>query len=226
MQKSNQTKIPEHLYPYFESAGYRKQYLPDEVIYLQGESADQLYVIVSGRVRAYYIDINGRELTFEIIEKGRIFGESSFLSYCVNPVSISAVNEVELIVCDMQQLYQCMEESRELSSLIIQLLSSTCNHLSEQLRRITLYDRYQKIASFLLYETAFPNEDRGVSRDSIPYTQEELALCLGLNRVTVNRVLREWKQKDIIASSYGNIRILNRSYLQNLLHNRTCYASL
>lgn len=34
---------------------------------------------LSGKdVRAYYATSQGRELTYEIIEKGRIFGESSF----------------------------------------------------------------------------------------------------------------------------------------------------
>lgn len=218
MPRNAQIKLPKQLYPYLEKCGYRKRVMPDEAIYMQGESANQLYFIIAGRVRAYYVSIHGKELTFEIVEKGRIFGESSFLSYCASPVSVSAVTQVDLLVCDMEQIYACMDESKELSHLIIQMLSSTCNHLSEQLRRITLYDRYQKIASFLLYETSAPDIDRGVSQDSIPYTQEDLALCLGLNRVTVNKVLREWKQKGIISSTYGHIKILNREYMKRLLY--------
>lgn len=81
--------------------------------------------------------------------------------------------------------------------IMLQLLSNTCNHLTAQLRRITLYDRYQRIASLLLSETAAPDYDRGITYSSIPYTQEDLALILNLNRVTVNRVLSEWKKKAL-----------------------------
>lgn len=183
-----QIKIPAHLQLYFEKAGTSLVYAPGETIYLQGETADRLYFIKKGRVRAFYLTRNGKELTYEIIERGRIIGESSFLGKSAYPVFVSAVNQVELLACNL-----------------------------EQLRRITLYDRYQKIASFLLHETAFPDKDRGVTPTGIPYTQEELAASLGLNRVTVSKVLSEWKAQGVIATAYGHIELLNRTYLEQLL---------
>lgn len=213
----SQAKIPEHLAAYFEEAGRKKIYQPGETVYRQGEESNRLYVVRSGRVRAYYVSGTGKEFTFEIIEKGRIFGESSVFSQCGRPVSVEAVNRAELLECSLSQLSGCMEESPELMRLMLQLLSDTCNHLTGQLRRITLYDRYQKIASFLLEETARPDTDRGVTASSIPYTQEDLALILGMNRVTVNRVLQEWKSQGVVAVSYGRIRLLNRVFLQALL---------
>ena len=128
--------------------------------------------------------------------------------------------QVELLECDLHGLYAYMEESPQLMYVIIQLLSRTCNHLTEQLRRITLYDRYQKIASFLLHETAYPDRDRGVTDDEIPYTHEELALSLGMNRVTVSKVLSQWKQEGILSAGYGRIQIKNRRYLEDLLKKR------
>ena len=193
---------------------------PGDTIYFQGESADRLYLVKKGRVRVFYVTKAGKELTFEVIEKGKLIGESSFLSHSVYPVSAAAVNQVELLECDLHGLYAYMEESPQLMYVIIQLLSRTCNHLTEQLRRITLYDRYQKIASFLLHETAYPDRDRGVTDDEIPYTHEELALSLGMNRVTVSKVLSQWKQEGILSAGYGRIQIKNRRYLEDLLKKR------
>ena len=211
-----QIKIPEELYHCFEAAGYRQHYEANEDIYMQGEDAGRIYFIRKGRVRAYYVTSQGRELTYEIIEKGRIFGESSFLSQCARPVCVAAVTQVELMACDLNQLYVYMEQYPRLMQIMLQLLSNTCNHLTTQLRRITLYDRYQRIASLLLSETASPDYDRGVTSSSIPYTQEDLALILNLNRVTVNRVLSEWKKKGIVKASYGQITILKRTSLEAL----------
>ena len=61
---------------------------------MQGDDAGRIYFIRKGRVRAYYVTSQGRELTYEIIEKGRIFGESSFLSQCARPVCVAAVTPV------------------------------------------------------------------------------------------------------------------------------------
>lgn len=212
----SQAKIPERLYHYFEEAGRLQAFAPGETVYLQGDRASQLYFIREGRVRVFTVTEAGKEFTFEIIEKGRIFGESSFLSQSGRPVSAQAVTRVELLACGLDRLYAYLEESEELRGILFQLLSSTCNHLIEQLRRITLYDRYQKIASYLIDETEHPDRDRGVTSTSIPYTQDDLAMILGLNRVTVNRVLGEWKRRGAAAVSYGKIEILDRAYLKSL----------
>ena len=73
------------------------------------------------------------------------------------------------MACDLNQLYVYMEQSPGLMQIMLQLLSNTCNHLTAQLRRITLYDRYQRIASLLLSETAAPDYDRGITSSSILY---------------------------------------------------------
>ena len=41
-------------------------------------------------------------------------------------------------------------------------------------------------------------------------------MVLGLNRVTVNRVLNEWKRAGVVSVSYGKIQILDREYLRSL----------
>ncbi len=212
-----QTKIPESLYGYFERTGHRKLYRPGEAIYLQGDASGSFYFIREGRVRAFCTAPSGKELTFEIIEKGRIFGESSLAAHCARPVSVMAVNEAELYALDSAALYQAMGESKELAAVIFGLLSDTCNHLTEQLKRISLYDSREKAASFLLTETENPDPDRGVTENSIPYTQEDLAMILGMNRVTVNRILTGWREEKAVSVSYGEIRILNRDYLKDLL---------
>ena len=58
---------------------------------------------------------------------------------CARPVCVAAVTPVELMACDLNQLYAYMEKSAKLMQLMLQLLSNTCNHLTAQLRRITLY---------------------------------------------------------------------------------------
>ena len=212
-----QIKIAKTLYSYFEKAGYQVTYEPGQSIYMQGDVAESLYFIKEGRVRAFCTTKSGREMTFEIVGKGKIVGESSLLSHSIYPVCVEAVTRVELLVCNLNQLYEYMEESKELMKVMMQLLSRTCNHLVEQLRRVTLYDRYQKIASFLLYETEMPDADKGVTKEAIPYTQEELAMILGMNRVTVSRVLGEWKKSGVISTAYKKIRIQDRAYLKELL---------
>ena len=210
-------KVPDNLFTYFDQAGKTVTFTAGEPIYMQGEHANLFYLIKKGRVRVYYISSSGEELTLEIVEKGRFVGESSFLGHSVMPTSVSAVNDVELSCCTLGHLYPYIHQSKELTMIMFQLLSFTCSRLANQLKRVTLYNRFERVASFLLDETENPNADRNITSACIPYSHEELAVCLGLNRVTVTRVLKRFKEEGLIELQYKKVIIVNREGLANVL---------
>ena len=60
-------KIKEELFHYFEKAGTKIKYSPQEIIYMQEDDAKNLYLITKGRVRIYVMNPTGEEVTLEII---------------------------------------------------------------------------------------------------------------------------------------------------------------
>lgn len=214
-------KINEKLFSYFENAGRKISYKAREIIYMQEENAESLFLIVKGRVRVYSISPAGEEITLEILEKGRIFGESSFFQNSLRPTTVEAVNDVELISCVIAELYRYFRESEELMTAVFRHLIRTCDHVTYLLKMSYLYDRYQKIASFLLYQTKTDDIEKGIINNTIPYTHEEVAACLGLSRVTVTKVLREFSQKGYIENRYKKIRVIERNKLMELVENRS-----
>lgn len=213
-------KINEKLFSYFENAGRKISYKAGEIIYMQEENADSLFLVIKGRVRVYSISPAGEEITLEILEKGRIFGESSFFQNSLRPTTVEAVNDVELISCKITGIYRYFRESEELMTAVFRHLTQTCDHVTYLLKMSYLYDRYQKIASFLLYQTKTDDIEKGIINNTIPYTHEEVAACLGLSRVTVTKVLREFSQKGYIENRYKKIRVIERNKLMELVENR------
>lgn len=212
-------RIPDKYFASFRQIGTKKTYTKDEIIYLQNDSADFLYLILEGRVRVYTISSAGRETTLEILEKGRIFGESSFLTGRVRPTTVAAVNNVTLVLCQVQNLIPLLSASPELMTLLFQHLSETCNHLCHQIYRLTNFNRYQQIADFLLEETCAVNGDKDITENSLPYTHEEIGCILGLNRVTVSRVLSQFARQGLIQNDYGKITVLDRKGLEQTTKN-------
>lgn len=210
-------KIPTHLFTYFEQAGHAKEYHKDEFIYMQGDEAKHLYLITKGRVRIYYMDKEGNEITLEIIDKGRIFGESSFLQQSSRPVSVQAINDVSILYCTLENMYPYLMKSKELTISLFQLMSNTADHLTSLLHHFYLYDRYEKIAAFLIEQTAYPNIEKGITHTCIPYSHEEIALYVGLNRVTVTKCLKQFSDQHMIHLGYKKITIINRDALMACL---------
>lgn len=206
-------KIPDELYCYFEKVGHSIKYHKDDIIYMQDDNATSLYLIKKGRVRVYYVSKDGNEATLEIVEKGRIFGESSFIQQSKRPTTVSAINDVELISCSLEDMYPYLSQSKELTILLFQLLSSTCNHLSTLLNQSYFSNRYEKVANFLLQQTIVANKDKNISEDCVPYSHEEIALCVGLNRVTITKILNYFSNLGYIELKYKKVRILDRQAL-------------
>ncbi|MDE6953551.1 MAG: Crp/Fnr family transcriptional regulator [Erysipelotrichales bacterium] len=205
-------KIKENLFQYFEKAGIKDTYRPHDIIYMQEDDSTNIYLIVKGRVRVYNISLTGEEITFEILDKGRIFGESSVFQNSSRPTTVTAISDVELISCRLDDLYPYLSESKELTVSLLQHMSQTCDHVTSLLKKAYTYNRYEKIASFLLEQphTQIPY--------SISYTHEEMSTIVGLSRVTITKVLNEFVKKGYIQNKYRRIVIIDVNGLEDILN--------
>ncbi|MCC8128925.1 MAG: Crp/Fnr family transcriptional regulator [Clostridiales bacterium] len=193
--------------------GYLRHFTRNEPIYLEGDVASTLCFIREGRVRIMLSTSEGEELTLEIVEKGRLFGESSFLSKSLRPTTVTAVTEVELICCTIGQLIPCLCQNPAILTKVLQHCSETMNHLSYSLHSFRFMDRHQRVASFLLTETGTDNPDKEITGQCLPYTHEEIAMCLGLARPTVSQVLKEFERNGWVKCAYGRVYVLDRTAL-------------
>lgn len=209
--------VPKHLFQYFEAAGIKKSFPANSIVYMQGDSAPGIYLICRGRVRMFYTSDSGKEITIQIIGEGQLIGESAFLSHASRETTILAVNEVELIACNMNRLFPYIQENRELNELILRLLMENYGALFSQLKRLTLYDSRQRVASYLLDQTAALHEELGIVDDTLPYTHEELAVCLNLNRVTVTRILNQFAAEGWVQLKQKKIHVADKMSLEKVL---------
>lgn len=200
-------KIHENLFHYFKQAGKVVHYYPQDIIYMQEDDTNSLYLIVQGRVRVYHITSTGEEVTYDILDRGRIFGESSFFQNSLRPTTVVAISDVELISCSLEDLFPYLEESKDLTISLMQHITQRCDHVSSLLKKAYTYNRYEKVASFLL-------EQR---QSQLTYTHEEIASLVGLSRVTTTKVLNEFCKKKYIDIQYRKIIILNQEQLNAVI---------
>lgn len=206
-------KLNSELFCYFEQAGMKKIYHPNDLIYMQEDNAEYLYLILKGRVRVYDIAASGKEITYNILDKGEIFGESSFFYNAYRPTTVSAVNEVELILCHLEDLYPYISKSMDLTVSLLQAMNETCNHLTKMLRWAQTYNRYEKVAALLLDLVKDDDVYKDIVNGVIPYTHQEIAASTGLARVTVTKILGQFSREGFIQIRYGKIKVINKEGL-------------
>lgn len=209
--------VPRHLFKYFELAGVKRKFPAGSLVYMQGDESPGIYLICTGRVRMFYTSDSGKEVTIQIIGEGQLIGESAFLGHAARDTSILAVNEVEMIACGMSQIFPYMQKETELNELVLQLLMKNYNALCSQLKRLTIFDSRQRVASYLLDQTVCDREELGIINSTLPYTHEELAVCLNLNRVTVTKILNQFARQGWVSLRHKHIQIVNRKALSAML---------
>lgn len=190
---------------------------PGHIIYLKGDPADRVYYIRKGRVRIFETLYSGREMTLDVAEAGRIFGESAFGENRVRPTCVQAVNQVSLIAFRMADVLPYFQTMSEFALHFLQLCSNAMDHLTARMEDQCLLDRYGKAASYILDETMDDSVEKGTAGGVLPYTHEELSVSLGLNRSTVTMVLRRFEEEGWIERGYGYLKVLNRQALEEMV---------
>ena len=152
---------------------------------------------------------DGRMLAFEVLKKGSIFGDGSFADHYLREVDISAVTDVELIECETEKLIPVLSSNEHLLRMILRHMTELSNEMTHQLIRIARYNGRQKVADYILANAG--------ATGSLPYTHNDIANGLGMNRVTVSRIMQELREEKLLDYAYGNVTILDRSGLEALL---------
>lgn len=210
------TKLSSKYYPLFEEVGTQFTLRAGTVLYMQGDQSSNLYLVKSGRVRMFYIGENGREITYRIIGEGQLIGEAAFLSH-LQQATISAVTDTTLITCPIQTLYPHTCSHSELNQVIFELLTQNYTELCNQIKRLTINDSAKRVASYLVDLTETDQEELGIVNHTLPYTQEELSVCLNLHRTTVARVLADFARKGLVRLGYRKIQAADMDGLRNVL---------
>lgn len=193
------------------------QVQPGHPVYMKGDVAERVYYVIKGRVRVYENISSGREMTLDVVEAGRIFGESAFVGGNLRPTCVQAVNAVTLISMRVSDLLPYFRQEPDLALHFLQLCSYTMDYLTERMEDQCLLDRYGKVANYLLNETRMDSEEKGTVGGVLPYTHEDLAVSLGLNRSTVTMVLKKFEKEGWVSSGYQQVKVINRKALEKMV---------
>lgn len=203
-------KLNDHIIALLMEHGSLMHCPMNHILQQADQQAGNLYIVHNGRLRVFLSNEHGKELTVDVIHKGSVFGTNSFLYHGTHKVSIQSVTEARLIVCSRDTIRTLSASHPELSRDLLQYFIEENNHLTHLLESITLYSAADRVMDFLLVAT-----DQG--KRQIPYTHEDIAMCLSMNRVTVSRIIKNLCDQGIVENSYGKISLKNPEELMHRL---------
>jgi small-conductance mechanosensitive channel len=93
-----------------------------EAVVRQGISNEALYVVISGEASMTLLDATGQEHTILSLKAGEFFGEMTLFSGDTSPVSITAVNDLEVMMLSATVVNQMIERQPSFAREISQIL--------------------------------------------------------------------------------------------------------
>jgi L-2,4-diaminobutyrate decarboxylase len=78
--------------------GKTESFEPECIICSEGEFADNVYLILRGRVKVFKVDRDGNETEIATIEKGNMFGEMALFDKGVRCASVKSIDPCEFVI--------------------------------------------------------------------------------------------------------------------------------
>lgn len=168
-----------------------------ETLFIQGDQADNMYVVLDGLIKLTRISPSGDEIVLTIYTKGESFGEAAALRGGKYPVSTEAVSDCELMTIKASTILVALKKHPELA---VAMLSCTFQHLHElvlQLEDMKALSGAKRLAAFLI---ALAPVDEGSCTFSLPYDKFLIAARLGMKPESLSRAFARLRKSGVMVS--------------------------
>ena len=152
-----------------------------------GDFSDSLYVILSGRVKVFLSDENGKEFILSTIGPGDYFGEVA-LDGGPRSASIMTQEACRFFVIPKAEVRALIEHHPDFARDLIGRLICKVRNLADSVYNLALMSVYCRLLKFI-EEHAVQREDGHIATERL--TQHEIAASIGASREMVSRLIND-----------------------------------
>ncbi len=194
----------------------RRTFARDEVVFHEGDPADTLHLIESGRAAVRTTTRHGQRVTLAVLGPGEGFGELALLDAGARRnATVAAIEPLVTHAIFEADFHRLRRAHPQLSEVLIALLSERVRTLDAQLLDALYLPADLRVRKRLAELAERYGESGGEA--VIPLRQEDIADLAGTSRATVNRVLREEARRGSVRLTRGRTVVLDRDRLLELL---------
>ena len=213
---------PEAIIARIDGGRSEAKYQKEQIVYSQGDPADGVFYIQSGRVKVTVVSEEGKEAVVAILPAGCFCGEESLSGHKLRISTIKALTECMLMRIAKSSIMRALHDDQEFAELFTTYLIRRNISVQEDLVDQLLNSTEKRLARLLLILANYGKEDR--PDPIVPkINQETLAEMIGTSRTHVNFFMNKFRQLGLIEYN-GDIKV-NRSLLNMLLHEKPQIAS-
>ena len=170
-----------------------------EVLFVAGDEARGLYVIVEGAVRAFRESLDGREQVIHVERAGATIAEVPVFDDRSYPSTVAAEEDSTLLFIDKRDVRRLCLDHPEIALAALKVLAGRLRRCAELVEVLSLHEVDQRLARLLLAEAQARGRrtEAGITVELI-LTNQQIAARIGTVREVVSRALTRLQQNGLI----------------------------
>ncbi|WP_088892599.1 Crp/Fnr family transcriptional regulator [Leptolyngbya ohadii] len=188
----------------------------NQVILLENDWGTSVYFILEGWVKIRTYNLDGKEVTLNVLGKGELFGEMAPLDEV--PRSTDVITLVPTLIGNMpsQDFVDLIRTEPASGVKLAQLMARRLRQVNRRLR-LRESDSMSRVADILLFLADGQGKpgEQGIEIPNLPH--RELSSLSGLARETVTRVLSKLEKKGLIHRDRDILSIPDINALERML---------
>ena len=186
-------------------------------LFHKGDAGSELYVVVSGRLKALTTSLEGDDVVFNIHGPGDLVGEIGMLAGLPRTATISALEPCVLLALSRRDLLGLLRTHPDVALEMLAFVSKRLAHLSELVEDTLFLNLPLRLAKKLLELSASYGEQTPAGmRLDLKLSQTELGDLVGATRESINKQLRSWTSEGLLSVDAGHLVIHRLAELEEL----------
>ena len=189
----------------------------DQVVYRQGDPADAVFYIQTGKAKVTVTSEQGKEAVVAVLGPNCFFGEGCLNGQALRLATVAALTECEITRIPKAEIVSVIHQEPAFAELFISYLLARNSRVEEDLVDQLFNSSEKRLARTLLLLANFGKE--GEPEPILAkISQETLAEMVGTTRSRVSSFMNKFRQLGLISYN-GHIEV-HRSLLNVVLHEK------
>jgi CRP-like cAMP-binding protein len=190
-------------------------YRQNQNVYTQGDPADSVFYVQSGKVKKIVVSEQGKEAVVALLGTGDFFGEGCLRGETLRLAAVSAMTESVIMRIPKENIVRVIHEEPAFAKMFISHLLHRNSRVEEDLVDQLFNSSEKRLARTLLLLANFGKE--GEPEPILAkISQETLAEMIGTTRSRVSAFMNKFRQLGLI--NYNGRIEIHRSLLNVVLH--------
>jgi CRP/FNR family transcriptional regulator, cyclic AMP receptor protein len=192
-------------------------YRKDQIVYMQGDLADSVFYVQSGKVKKTVASEQGKEAVVALLGTGDFFGEGCLTGQPLRLATVSAMAECVIVRITKAEITRVIHEEPAFAELFIAHLLARNSRVEQDLVDQLFNSSEKRLARILLLLANFGKEGRP-EPILATISQETLAEMIGTTRARVSFFMNRFRKLGLVDYN-GQIEV-HSSLLDVVLHEK------